>query len=401
MNDFKPVIRFCVVSDLHYKDADCVEKKRFEKGMEYLYKYADSQDYKPVDALYVVGDFATRGEREQMLLFKESLDKTIRPGTLINLSMASHEYMCDGEEGARARFAEIFEQDADTHRVINGFHFISVTSTRGCHFDEPQISFAEKALAEAHADGVKKPIFFFQHPHIMGTVYGSKNWGEDELTPTLINYPQIIDFSGHSHAPINDPRSVYQEHFTCAGTGTFSYFELDEFDKNYGTCPPGNQTAAQMLIVEADENNRVRIKPFDVISGNFFPRVWKIDTPSEPDSFIYTNKRYKTPVIPYFGVNAHISAIQQSPDSVKVEFAQSSIDEDYVDDYVITVRCKKCGCVVKRHVIWSEYYLYDMPERLSCVIDGLKKGEYSVSVKARGFWYNESEIDLQSEFVIE
>lgn len=400
MDDFKPIVRFCVVSDMHYKDADCVEKKRFEKGMEYLYKYADSCEYKNVDALYVVGDFANRGEESQMRLFKESLDKCVRKDTLVNLSMASHEYMCDGEDGARARFDRIFNQKPDTHRVINGFHFISVTCTRGCHFDAPQIEFAEKNLREAADADFKKPIFFFQHPHIMGTVYGSKNWGEDELTPTLIHYPQIVDFSGHSHAPVNDPRSVYQEHFSCFGTGTFSYFELDEFDKNYGTCPPGNDAAAQMLIVEADADNRVRVMPFDVISGNFFPYVWRIDEPSNPDSFLYTNKRYKTNVVPYFGVNESISVTKTGADSVDVTFSQANIDEDYVDDYVITVKCKKCGRIVKQYVIFSEYYLYDMPKKLTCRIDGLDKGEYTVTVKARGFWYNESEIDLSDSFTL-
>jgi hypothetical protein len=105
----------------------------------------------------------------------------------------------------------------------------------------------------------------------MGTVYGSANWGEDELTDILMNYPQIIDFSGHSHAPINDPRSIHQRHFTCLGTGTLSYFELDEFDKYYGTIPPGNDRAAQMLFVEADADMRVRVYPYDLITSNFFP----------------------------------------------------------------------------------------------------------------------------------
>ena len=37
MEDFKPIVRFCVTSDMHYKDADCVEKKRFEKGATVLF----------------------------------------------------------------------------------------------------------------------------------------------------------------------------------------------------------------------------------------------------------------------------------------------------------------------------------------------------------------------------
>ena len=142
---------------------------------------------------------------------KESLDAGVRPGTVVNLSMASHDYKGpEGEEGARQRFAELFDQPADTHRVIKGFHFISVTTTEGCKFRQPQLDFAARELAIARDDAPRKPIFFFQHPHLSDTVYGSIGWGQGALMPVLVNYPQIIDFSGHSHAPINDPRNVHQ-----------------------------------------------------------------------------------------------------------------------------------------------------------------------------------------------
>ena len=245
-------------------------------------------------------------------------------------------------------------------------------------------------------DDPQRPIFFFQHPHITDTVYGSINWGEDELTDILVNYPQIIDFSGHSHAPINDPRSIHQKNFTCLGTGTLSYFELDEFDKVYGTCPPGKEKAAQMLIVEADAEKRVRIYPYDLITSNFFPYTWKIDTAWDPDSFLYTDMRYKSTVAPVFahGAKAEISAIKAG--GFTVTFDQAEISEDYVDDYNVFVK-NAGGVIVRRSNIFSEYYFYDMPKTLSVDFDGLDLGEYYVEIHANSFWNTRSETPLKSK----
>lgn len=388
-------------SDLHIKDNDdCVEKARFENGLRQLYAYADSQDYKAVDAIYIDGDFATSGSLLQMKSVKESLDKIVRKNTKVILTMGSHEYFGEnGEEGGRARFAEVFGQDPDTHEVINGFHFIGITTTRGCHFEEPQINFAAKALDEAHTDDPEKPVFFFQHPHIQDTIYGSIAWGEDELTATLVNYPQIIDFSGHSHAPVNDPRNIHQDHFTSVGTGTFSYFELDEFDKIYGTLPPSKETAAQMLIVEVYDDNSVVIRPYDVITGNFFDISWKVERPCEPESFVYTRaKRFSAAVKPYFDKDASVSVNVNGSDAM-ISFTQAKCDTERVNGYVVTVRSED-GYVAKRFSVWSGYYFYNMPDTVSQTIGGLKKGKYTVSVRAYGFWQNYSETDLLTEFTV-
>ena len=94
------ILRFMACSDLHYKnDPACREKKRFEEGLRQLYAYADSQPYKAVDAVYIVGDFTDQGTMEQMTLVKESLDRGLRPGTEAVLCMASHEY--GGPGGSR------------------------------------------------------------------------------------------------------------------------------------------------------------------------------------------------------------------------------------------------------------------------------------------------------------
>lgn len=396
--DFKPVLRFMVVSDVHYKDEHSVERDRMELAIKTANELSEKEEYSNLDALYVVGDFANSGTRAQMLAFKDTLDKNVKSGTIVNLSMASHEFHGDGEAAALEKFNEIFAQEPDTHRVINGFHFISVTCTNGCHFDEAKQNWVAKELEIAAKAAPQKPIFFFQHPHITDTVYGSIYWGEDELIPILVNYPQIINFSGHSHAPINDPRSINQKHFTSLGTGTLSYFELDEFDKYYGTCPPGKEKAAQMLIVEADAENRVRVYPYDLITSNFFPFVWKIDTAWDVDSFIYTRKRYATEKAPYFDENAKLRIIDVKADGFTVDFDQATAEEEYVNDYNVILK-NADGVILRKTSVWSEYYFYDMPKTLSVSFDGLEKGDYSVEIFANGFWENRCKKPLKSDMI--
>ena len=75
--NFKPVLRFMACSDIHIKDdPDCPERARFRKAIQCAYKIAEqSETYKKLDALYVVGDFANSGTEVQMRAVKQILDE--------------------------------------------------------------------------------------------------------------------------------------------------------------------------------------------------------------------------------------------------------------------------------------------------------------------------------------
>ena len=399
MNCFVPVLRFMAVSDIHIKDEPSVERERFEKAIKYAYRIAkSSQTYKKLDAMVVVGDFATSGSLAQMEAAKKIIDENIdKNETEVILSIASHEYHTEGgPEVATARFESVFGEKTDRHAVINGFHFVSISPSKGCNYDDSKKKWMHENLCEAANDGREKPIFVFQHPHNTGTVYGSILWGEDDLISTYMDFPQIIHFSGHSHAPINDPRSIHQQHFTSLGTGTLSYFELDEFDKSCGTIPENKEQAAQMLIVEADADNRVRVYPYDVLTDNYFPYVWEIDTPCDPSSFKYTNERYHSAAYPYFENSAEITVKAESADCVEIEFPQAKIDGDpYVNSYDITLK-NADGLTVRKLSKWSEYYFYNMPEKMNVTVDGLEADtDYTVEVTANSFWFTSSKDSLK------
>jgi len=399
-DNFVPVLRFMAVSDVHIKDEPSVERERFEKAIKTAYRIArGSETYKKLDAIAVVGDFATSGSLIQMEAAKKIMDENVdKDETELILSIASHEYHTEGgPEVATQRFIDVFGEKTDKHAVINGFHFVSCSPSRGCNYDENKVNWMHENLKNAAEDGgAEKPIFVFQHPHNTGTVYGSVLWGETDLISTYMNFPQIIHFSGHSHAPINDPRSIHQQHFTSLGTGTLSYFELDEFDKIYGTLPDKKDKAAQMLIVEADAQNRVRVYPYDIITDNYFPYVWSIDAPYDPTTFKYTNERYRNAAFPYFEAGTEITVNDISTNSAEIEFAQAKVDDDpYVNSYDITVKDSD-GHTVRMFSKWSEYYFYDMPKTMKINIDGLDSDkDYIIEVKANSFWFTSSKENLK------
>ena len=400
-SDFTPVLRFIALSDVHYQDEHSVERERMQQALHTAYRIADSHpSYQNLDAVCVVGDFATRGSEIQFQAFKQTLDEGLRSGTKTILALASHEYMGGGPEPAQEKLRRVFGQEPDMHEIINGFHFISLSPSKGTEFDQAKRDWVAMELARAAENDPQKPIFFFQHPHITGTVFGSIIWGEWDLYPILMHYPQVINFSGHSHASVNDPRSIHQEHFTCLGTGTLHYFELDEFDKHCGTIPPDGKQAAQMLIVEADAAGCVRIVPYDLISNSPFSFAdgsieWEIDHPSEPERFRYTNtKRRAAAKAPWFPESAGFRV-----EGNVLTFNQAVAPQEYVNDYLVRVR-NSHGRIIRQAALWSDYYLVPMPETCSVGLGSLAPGEYSIEITARGFWDNKSENQLLGSFTV-
>ncbi len=385
-------LRFIVTSDIHYKVETDVERDRFEKGMKLAYDYAENSEYKKIDAFFAVGDFANCGSEREMVKFKNSLDKCISPDTKITLMLASHEFKSDGgEEGAVSRLRSIYNQEPDNYFELNGCAFFCISTEDGCSIKDKKKKWLKDCLVSASETGYERPFFVFQHPHLSDTVYGSINWGDDDIISILNDYPQVVDFSGHSHAPINDPRSIHQKHFTSLGTGSFSYFELDEFDFSYGTVPPDCKECAQFYIVEVDENNSVKIIPVDVLSGEFFNEGYLLEKVWEPDNFKFGFERALTEKSPYFDDDFKYE-LSISDNSVNLTFSQAKTDDYRVNSYLIVLRNRDNNKILAQKKVSSSYYRYYMPESISIEIDVQEKcNNYSLEITANGFWYAKSE----------
>ena len=391
--DFKPVLRFAAMSDLHFKDVPSVERERFTRALEFLSEYADSSDYKNVDALCITGDFADCGSEIQYQAVKDIFDAKKRPETELLITVAGHEFseVSGGMDAAYEKLRRIFNTEPDVHKVINGFHFFALSAEHipgkgRNNYGPEKKAWLEKGLETADFEDPERPIFFFQHPHPTNTCYGAIRWSNNDLYPSLAKYPQVIAFSGHSHAPVNDPRSIDQKDFTSCGTGSLSYFELDEFDKIYGTVPPNANKCAQFLIVEADIQKRVRILAYDLITESFFPQQWDIPASWEKSEFIYDSHRPGSECAPYFEKGAELVVSNVKDGGFDLTVPQAKIDAFYVNSYYVRITDEKAR-KVRTVSFWSEYYFADMPETITQRIEGLEPGQYyEMEVWATGFW---------------
>lgn len=389
---FKTKLRFIVTSDIHYKVDDDIEKERFEKGMNLAYDYASKSDYKLIDGFFAVGDFVNSGTEAEMLKFKNSIDSVISKDTKICLMLASHEFHSDsGEEGAYKRLKEIFNQNGDNYFELKDCPFICISTEDGCRIKEKKQQWLKNCLEDAASKNRFRPFFVFQHPHLTDTVYGSINWGDDDIIAILADYPQVVDFSGHSHAPINDPRSIHQKYFTSLGTGSLSYFELDEFDYMFGTVPPDCKECAQFYIVEVSDTNNVRVIPVDILNECFFNDGYLIQSPWEPDNFVYTDERAAYEHKPYFADDFDCKAVLDG-NLLKISFPQAKTEGYRVNSYSVILRNVSDNSILAQKKISSSYYRYIMPDEVALQIDfPYQSGDYLIEITANGFWYVKSD----------
>ena len=279
-DDFTPVIRFAVCSDVHLNgNPEDISAEHLRNMLKDVYAYSDSQAYDKLDAILVAGDFATGNSTEnasaivdsQYELFNQITGEGVRAGTEIFCVLGNHEFINFRDYDphiAYEKYQKYICKDVDRHLVINGYHIIGVSYDDDAYHFTGKKKWLKNELKAAAADTPDKPIFVFNHPHPFATVYGSVSWSDFDLRTVLSQFPQVIDFSGHSHYAANDPRSIWQESFTAVGSGSLCC-QMSCLDYLTGGQDATGESGV-FWIVEGDANGNVRLKLYDVVSHCFF-----------------------------------------------------------------------------------------------------------------------------------
>lgn len=382
-DSFVPAIRFLACSDVHEAN------DRFADMMSTAYGLYDNDPVYPgIDAVTVAGDFTNSGTEEQIIAFKNTVDASVREGTESFVILGNHELHT---ESSRECFKRVFGVDPERHITINGFHFIGVSNFSN-GYPASTVAWASEEVNSAIESAPELPVFTFQHPHNTATVYGSVNWGSPALTPAWENNSNVINFSGHSHYPMNDPRSIWQGSYTALGCGTLKYFEM-ELDLKAGQFPTDNDQAAQFYIVEADRDGSVRIRCYDLISHTFFGEEYYIDKVSDTSTFAYTYKnRMSYDNAPVFADGAEAQVVKNEKGEYILTFDKAQ-DKLIVHDYKIKVT-SSLGIVKYSESIMSDYYLVNdrTVQTYNLGALDLKAGEtYKVEIIAVNAYYELSE----------
>lgn len=391
--DFNPVLRFVACSDVHItEEKDEVSGEsyikednivKYNKVFESAYAVAEQDEkYNKLDAVIVAGDMTGSGMECEYEVFMDITERNLREGTEFIPCMGNHEFIEYRDHDATVAY-DVYKQfvnsEVDIHTVVNGYHFIAVSyDDNGDETFKTKTEWLREQLDIAVADTGDKPIFVIQHPHPALTVYGSINWGNFEIRTVLEKYPQVVDFSGHSHYAASDPRSIWQGSFTalgCSGVtgamGNLNYISGDQY---------GDGDSGMYWLVEVDAEGNIRLRLYDIVSDMFFEDVeYYLPKVSEKSSKIYNwLNMYSLDTKPAFPENAEISLVDTEDGSTEISFPEA---RGYfrAENYKVSVT-RGLENVYSATVLSDYTRANDFTKNVN--LGELSAGEYCVTVKA-------------------
>lgn len=457
--EFIPVLRFIASSDVHITDSAVDEKngvkvisggaEKLRNAIEQILAFAADAEkndgYTGLDALLLAGDIVNTGTDKQYenakYIFGHVSDGGILPDeTQLVITMGNHDW---GNNSALsyeqaleylAKFESVFGS-ATRDTVIGGYHFITINVDEnlaakgdnganmkrpyGYDFSEETLALATQLIEAAVADTPDKPVFVIQHVATSDTILGSwenyetedgkigKNDTSDSAVPTLFElqskYPNLVVFSGHSHAPINDVASIHQKYFTSLNTGVLGGSAAqsrvdgatldsmaDPTHANYN--PNVTETAGNnddVFVIEVDSHNRVRIRVWDTATQTFVGETFMVDS-FDPHGFKYTEGRYDDSDI-FFDDDAVITESAATANAITITFPMVSADSVVARVYKI-VATDADGNEIVGYVA-PEYYT-GVVAPITATMTGLKPNtEYTFEIYAINPMYSYNILD--------
>ena len=385
---FVPTVRLVAMTDSHNKNDHVAD------AIDTAYELFDNDSvYAGVDGFFGLGDFSSVGGEGDYVNYVNTIKEHVRPETpFINIH-GNHEFK---DDNYREYFIRNFGYEPDTVTEINGFSCIAFSGERGATewtFTPGSLIWLDNAITAAEKKSGDKAVFVFQHPHPFGTVYGSSVWCDPQLNPVFNKHPGIVDFSGHSHFPFNDPRSIWQGTYTAVGCGAMATFELDDHGIP-GQHPDGYDPAAEICIIEADDDGSVRLRGYDLLTDTYFCDYY-IENVNDKSTYAYTYKNMKAnDTAPVFPDDISAAAYKNDGGEWVISFTEAQPAEGFiVHDYKITIKDEGGKKVFSDNMINPYYVIEDDGTAEFRIGAGtLESGKtYTLTVKAESAYHKFSD----------
>ncbi|MBR3974656.1 MAG: metallophosphoesterase [Clostridia bacterium] len=382
-SDFAPVIRFAVCSDIHLNGEEGQEAAaRFSQLFDDMYNYASDCAYNRLDAVMVAGDFSGGGAEKQYVMYNKITKEKLRKETQLLTVIGNHEFIDYRDVDATVGYTvykKYVSDVLDTDVIINGYHFIGVAYDDNGKTFTGKVEWLKERLNNAVKENPDMPIFVYQHPHPFLTVYGSVNWGDRDLRKVLNNYPQVVDFSGHSHYCPADPRSVWQGAFTAVGCGSLSAFmgnlNYIEGDKD----APGKSGGA--WVVECDKNGNILMQLYDIENRQFFSDVkyYFTDLTDKSKRTYNWHKQKSLDTAPVFEKGASVTVSKNEDGESVISFPEAKGFYE-AENYKITLLDSNKKSVFEKTVISD--YVRATENDVFVNVGKLSSGEYTVKINS-------------------
>ena len=188
-------------------------------------------------------------------------------------------------------------------RTVGGYDFIALSLSMVDGYTDEEIALLKTAISAAVARDASRPVFVVTHYHPYGTVNNSMRERQGGALRRILDaWPQVVSISGHTHNPLQDPRSIWQGTFTAIDTSTLCYgcVVVDPPAANQISCllPYGHEAVGFLLLeVYAD---RLVFRRFsarerrEIDPGN----PWTVRLPYNPADAEYGFERRRAAVPP-------------------------------------------------------------------------------------------------------
>ncbi len=461
-SEFTPVLRFVVASDTHvFESYYAGSEKRIENLFSDMYAYADTQEYKGLDAVVLCGDICETGTETQYQAFEKAWTKYIKPETSFLCLQAGHEVIAGTTELHKQYTAT---ETMGTHLSIKGYHFLTISNGRNPEPDynpldpECDLEWIKAELAAADEDG-DKPIFTFHHHPIADTIEysqgGDPGWQPDPVfSSTFAQYQNIVDFSGHTHTSLKHDRAIWQADYTTVAAGSMNYVSgVSDYVPAAEDLllSPENPACGGAQVVEVDAQNRIRLLPYSVSDREFFTQtgtgkenkqlIRYVENVFDKSTWLYTADRYDRADAPRFQEGASIrdlsfdtqevwvfkngvtTSVKEIRPTVSFTF-DAAIDNEGIEGYEVEIVEKTTNAPVYffQKNLWNEYktketakkytssyyYTFNARKEIDFVSSGISleegkglvKGKtYQITVKAYDMYHQFGTNALTKEFV--
>lgn len=433
-DESKIVLTFAAISDSQHKYSGIDTLAKLRTALKQLKNYADTTA-DGLDAVFFVGDLVQSAKSSEVREFKTAYEAVIDPSeTPLIFSLGNHDVKCASytvEDLNTEKFYQIFGDayrayDKDTsrvdigctHTVVNNYHFICVNPINssyiavgdmGAFYTDEVKAWLDETLATITTENPDHYVFVNTHPMIYDTTYGSTlvvsdhQWFTKDLTSILEKYNQVVTFGGHVHFPLNDPRSIMQTAFTSLGCASVTYMAIENGgyeNMSSATVMKDSSLFSQGLIVQVDENGNMRITRMDFHNEDTIETPWVLPYPTADGEHLtyYGKDRANDNTAPTLNTLTPVMGNvnkNTGKQQVTLEFTKAT-DDEFAHHYVLTLKNKADGSVLKSFKFLADFYLHaqteDMKETYSQNVGLLSPGiEYEATLVAYDSWGAESE----------
>lgn len=386
---FRPKFRMVVCSDIHITDEANIRTERLRNMLKQMNEYAASNpdNYNKIDALCIVGDIGHDGTVPEWELAKKVLDEGMSEDTQLVITTGNHDYYNFAQD-SKTEFEKIFGADAaQQHIQIGGYDFITVNfDNNGMSCSDSVVQWVDQEVSKAaETAGSDKPVFVFQHIGNEGTVLGTcshfLSGNCKNLNPIYAKYPNIVNFSGHTHYLQNDDCSIHQKDYTSIGTGTLNY-TMRQYNGPEEIPIENKNEVSQVWVIELDGRHKMRLKVWDVLQEKFLGEDRYIESYNK-DNFVYTENRFTSEDL-FFPEGAVPEVTNVTSDSVALEFPRTAPESLNGRVYRVDIWTAD-GTVVDGQLIGINYFDGKFDEKVSVEFTGL---EPNTQYKAKVFAVN-------------